>query len=180
MAGCDASTERAGNTHGPSFGSEGALRGLGSNSAVADLPLGLVVWNRRQNPRRYPLHGRERCACLAAPEPRAPYLWPRESSSNPELSQDRIRALRGPRPSSRLLLFSTTTCTSRDLSIEPMAMHVRCVMLCAWRCMRAINLQLGRSEPSPSGGRGGSRRMWCRTLGLARRCCCLTFDTYFP
>ena len=57
--------------------------------------------------------------------PRAvPLLWPRESASNPELSQDRIRALRGPRPSSRRLLIST----SRDLLIiNPCvcdAMHV--------------------------------------------------------
>lgn len=40
MAGCDTSTNGVENTHRPSFGSEGALRGLGSNPAAEELPSG--------------------------------------------------------------------------------------------------------------------------------------------
>jgi hypothetical protein len=97
--------------------------------------------------------------------PRAPFVDPRKLIQS--------RTVPGPHSS------STWTQT-----LIPAAIHIyvlrsfdcahACVMLHvrAWRFMRAIN---GRSEPSPSGGRGGSRehtnRMWCLTLA-----CLLLFD----
>ena len=63
--------------------------------------------------------------------PRAvPLLWPRESASNPELSQDRIRALRA---------WTQTLIPAAYYFSRSFDWTHACVMLCAWRCMRAIN-----------------------------------------
>jgi hypothetical protein len=82
----------------------GALRGLGSNPAVEDLPLGCLGRGQRRNLDLHSLQGRRRCACRSAP---ASCMRPRESSPASELSQDRIRALRVSRPSARRLSIST-------------------------------------------------------------------------
>ena len=104
MAGCDTSTNGVKNTHRPSLGSEGALRGLGSHPAVEDLPPRRLGRGRRRNPHLHPPQGRGRCARPAA---RVPGMWPRGSSPAFALWQDLSRALRGPRPSSWRLSIST-------------------------------------------------------------------------
>ena len=104
MAGCGTSTNGVKNTHRPSLGSEGALRGLGSHPAVEDLPPGRLGRGRRRNPHLHPPQGRGRCARPAACVPR---MWPRGSSPAFALWQDLSRALRGPRPSSWRLSIST-------------------------------------------------------------------------
>jgi hypothetical protein len=69
MAGCGTSTNGVKNTHRPSLGSEGALRGLGSHPAVEDLPPRRLGWGRRRNPHLHPPQGRGRCARPAARVP---------------------------------------------------------------------------------------------------------------
>lgn len=118
MAGCDTSTNGVENTHRPSFGSEGALRGLGSNPAAEELPSGRLGRGRRQNPHLHRLQGRGRCARPAA---RMPRMWPRGSSPASALWQDLKRALRGLRPSSWRLVISTFP----KLSIPPGCICVR-------------------------------------------------------
>ena len=112
MEGCDALTKRLDNTHRPSFGSEGALRGLGSNPAVEDHPPGRLGRDRRRNPHLHPLQGRGGCARPAA---RVPQMWPHRSSPVSVLWQDLKRAVRGPRPSSWRLVIPTF----RELLIPP-------------------------------------------------------------
>ena len=154
MAGCGTSTNGVKNTRRPSLGSEGALVGLGSNPAVEDLPPGRLGRGRGQNPRLDPLQGRGRCACHAA---RVPRMWPRGSSPASALWQDRIRAVRGPRPSSWRLSIPTI----RALSIPPGCMCVR---------GRGEERERSTGGRSPSGTHSAERarecknRMWCRMI----------------
>ena len=166
VAGCDTSTNGAENTHRPSFGSEGALRGLGSNPAVEDHPPGRLGRDRRRIPRLHPPQGRERCARPAAPVPR---LWPRRSSSTSAPWQDRIRAVRSPRPSSRRLSISTCS----ELLIPAGFMCVRC---------------RGEERSRPTGSRSSSGTHSAEGRGSAKIACgvawshicrCLTFGSCF-
>jgi hypothetical protein len=141
MVGCDSSTNGVENTCRPSFGSEGALRGLGSNPAAEDLPTGRLGRGRRRNPRLHPLQGRGRCACPAV---RVLRMWPRGSSPASALCQDLNRALRGPRPSSWRLSIPTL----RELLIPPGFMHVR---------GRGDERERSRDGRSPAGVCGGER-----------------------
>jgi hypothetical protein len=154
MAGLDALTKRLENTHRPSFGSEGALRGLGSNPAVEDLPPRRLGRGRRQHPRLHPLQGRRRCACHAA---RAPRMWPRRSSPASALWQDRIRAVRGPRPSSLRLSIPTL----RDLLIPPACMCVR---------------GRGEERERSTGGRSPFGTHSAEGRGSAKIACCVTWS----
>ena len=118
MAGSHTSTNSIKNTHRPSFGSKGALWGLGSHLAVEDLPLGRLGRDRSQNHHLHRLQGHGRCARPAAPVPR---VWPHISSSTSALWQHLKRALRRPRPSSWRLSISTFS----DLSDPPGCMRMR-------------------------------------------------------
>ena len=141
MAGCGTPTNGVKNTHRPSLGSEGALRGLGSHPAVEDLPPRRLGRGRRRNPHLHPPQGRGRCARPAA---RVPGMWPRGSSPAFALWQDLSRALRGPRPSSWRLSIPTL----RELLIPPGCMHVR---------GRGDERERSRDGRSPAGVCGGER-----------------------